>query len=75
MVTADEIAVAYTPPGGWSGEIPPPILAECTEPLVAEAPDLRGLWQAVRVERTARSCLDIRLADTSSVWSSAVIGW
>lgn len=51
MVTADEIAVAYTPPGGWSGEMPPPILAGCTEPLVVGAPDLRGLWEAVRVEQ------------------------
>ena len=29
--------------------MPPPILGGCTEALVDEAPDLRGLWQAVSV--------------------------
>jgi len=43
-VTADEIAVAHTPPGGYGDVMPPPILARCTEPLVDEAPDLRGIW-------------------------------
>lgn len=43
-VTADEIAVAHTPPGGYGDVMPPPILERCTEPLVPEAPDLRGLW-------------------------------
>lgn len=44
-LTADEIPKAYTPECGvdrW----PAPILAGCTEPLPAEAADLRGLWQA-----------------------------
>jgi hypothetical protein len=27
------------------------VLATCTEPLVAGAPDLRGVWKAVRAER------------------------
>jgi hypothetical protein len=49
--TVDDIPVAHTPEGGWKGEMPPPVLAGCTEPLVAGAPDLRGLWRAVRVER------------------------
>jgi len=48
---ADEIPLANTPKGGWRGELPRPILAGCTEPLHPEAPDLRGLWQAVEVER------------------------
>ena len=48
---ADEIAVAYTPEGGWKGEMPPPVLAGCDEPLAQGAPDLRGLWQSVRVEK------------------------
>lgn len=30
--------------------MPPPILAGCDEPLVAGAPDLRGLWRVVDVE-------------------------
>ena len=50
-VTVDEIPVAHTPPGGWRGEMPPPVLAGCDEPLAPDAPDLRGLWKAYRVER------------------------
>lgn len=46
---ADDIPVAYTPAGGWTGEMPAPVLAACTEPLVAGAPDMRGLWQVVSV--------------------------
>lgn len=45
--TVDEIPVAYTPTGGWRGEMPPPVLAGCADPLVAGAPDLRGLWRVV----------------------------
>jgi hypothetical protein len=44
-----DIPVAHTPPGGWSGAMPPPILAGCTEALVEGAPDLRGLWKVVSV--------------------------
>lgn len=47
---ADDIPVAFTPPGGWSGEMPPPILGGCTEPLVDGAPDLRGTWRVVSCE-------------------------
>src|SRR5260221_7168200 len=47
---ADEIPVAYTPPGGYGTEMPPPILGGCTEPLVAGAPDMRGMWRVVSVE-------------------------
>jgi hypothetical protein len=45
LVTADDIPVAHTPGCGWV-EFPPPILETCNEPLVPEAPDLRGLWEA-----------------------------
>lgn len=41
--------MAHTPPGGWTGEIPPPILADCADGLVDGAPDLRGLWRAVSI--------------------------
>lgn len=44
----DDIPVAYTPPGGIT-TFPPPVLAGCTEPLVAGAPDLRGVWRTVEV--------------------------
>jgi hypothetical protein len=48
--SADAIPVAHTPPGGYGENMPPPILAGCTEPLVDGAPDLRGLWRSVAVE-------------------------
>src|SRR4051794_31253515 len=51
MVTVDEIPTAHTPPGGYHGEMPAPVLAECDEPLVDGAPDLRGVWKVVHVER------------------------
>jgi hypothetical protein len=47
---ADEIEVAHTPPGGYGAEMPPPVLAGCDEPLVAGAPDMRGMWRVVSVE-------------------------
>ncbi|MHB8464556.1 MAG: lipocalin/fatty acid-binding family protein [Acidimicrobiales bacterium] len=46
---ADEIAVAHTPPGGYGDDMPPPLLSGCTEPLVAGAPDMRGVWRVVSV--------------------------
>jgi hypothetical protein len=47
--SVDDIAVAHTPPGGWSSW-PPPVLAGCLTPLAAGAPDLRGLWRVAQVE-------------------------
>jgi hypothetical protein len=41
------IPKAFTPPGGYGAEMPPPILAGCTDPLVPGAPDLRGTWRVV----------------------------
>src|SRR4051794_37849125 len=49
-MTVDEIPVAHTPAGGYGTEMPAPILDGCDEPLVAEAPDMRGLWRAIAVE-------------------------
>ncbi|UCE84756.1 MAG: hypothetical protein JSU66_10365 [Deltaproteobacteria bacterium] len=43
LIAADDIPVAHTPGCGYE-EFPPPVLAACNEPLVAGAPDLRGLW-------------------------------
>ena len=40
---ADAIPVAHTPPGGYGDEMPPPVLAECTEPLVDDAPPASDL--------------------------------
>ena len=47
-VMADDIPVAHTPPGYWKN-MPPPILATCTEPLTKEAIDMRGMWQIIEV--------------------------
>ena len=55
---AHEIPVAHTPEGGWHGEIPPPILAGCTEPLAPDAPDLRGTWKAYKVEQPGKQLHD-----------------
>lgn len=48
----DEIPVAHTPSGGWSGAFPEPVLAGCTDPIADGAPDMRGMWTVaeVRVE-------------------------
>lgn len=45
-----DIPVAQTPRGGFGKRFPAPVLAGCKEPLVAGAPDLRGLWRVMRVE-------------------------
>jgi hypothetical protein len=50
MTLAADIAVVYTPAGGYGDKMPPPILAGCNEPLSDGAPDLRGLWQVVGPE-------------------------
>ncbi len=53
-LTADEIPIAYTPGcEGWT-EWPLPVLAECTAPLPAGAPDLRGLWLDDNTEHLER---------------------
>ena len=50
MVFAREIPVANTPLGGYGEDLPAPVLAGCSEPLVEGAPDLRGVWQVTEVE-------------------------
>jgi hypothetical protein len=47
--SAAEIPVANTPPGGYGDTVPAPILAGCREPLIANAPDLRGVWRVIDV--------------------------
>jgi hypothetical protein len=51
VVSAGDIPVAHTPPGGYRDRFPAPVLARCTEPLAPGAPDLRGLWRTVRAEQ------------------------
>jgi hypothetical protein len=48
--TSQTIPVAHTPPGGYGADMPPPVLAGCTDPLSPGAPDLRGLWRVVAVD-------------------------
>lgn len=50
-VMAGDIPIAHTPiqPGGYGRTFPEPVLKTCTEPLVAGAPDLRGIWRLVDV--------------------------
>lgn len=50
MTGVRDIPTAHTPPGGYGTEMPPPVLAGCTDPLVAGAPDLRGTWKVVSGE-------------------------
>ncbi|HTL86748.1 MAG TPA: hypothetical protein VL856_16305 [Acidimicrobiia bacterium] len=55
---ADDIPIAYTPPGGYGDAVPPAVLTECTEPLVAGAPDLRGVWKVVEVRSDDGNVID-----------------
>ena len=48
--SVDDIPIAHTPPGGYGDTFPEPVLADCSDALVAGAPDLRGLWQVVEVQ-------------------------
>lgn len=54
-VTAGDIPVAHTPPGGYRDQFPKPVLAACTEPVVEDAPDLRGLWRTLRAVQAEES--------------------
>lgn len=63
MTGVYDIPTAYTPPGGYGSEMPPPILAGCDEPLVDGAPDLRGLWKVVSGESNGEP-----LAPDSPTW-------
>src|SRR5256885_892933 len=47
-------SIVEAPAGGGHGEMPPPILADCTEPLAPDAPDLRGMWKAYKVEQAGK---------------------
>jgi len=60
MTGATTIPVAHTPAGGWSGEMPLPVLAGCTDAIAPGLPDLRGLWQAFAVEVDGQPIDDVR---------------
>ena len=47
--------MAHTPPGGYKDRFPEPVLATCTDPLVAGAPDLRGVWRTLRAVQAEES--------------------
>ena len=44
-----EIPKAFTPTGGYGTEMPAPVLADCTDALAINVPDLRGLWRSIDV--------------------------
>ncbi len=47
MTRVREIPTAHTPAGGYGADVPPPVLADCRDPLAEGAPDLRGTWTVV----------------------------
>jgi hypothetical protein len=53
-----------TAPGGYGTEMPPPVLAGCTEALPADAPDLRGTWTVVDARTD-----DAPLAADHAIWA------
>ena len=57
---ARDIPVGHTPEGGWRGEMPPPVLAGCDEPIAEGLPDLRGTWRAVAVTVDGVAVDDLR---------------
>ena len=59
-IPAASIPTAHTPPGGWRGEMPPPVLAGCDEPIAPGLPDLRGTWRAFAVEQEGQPHDDLR---------------
>jgi hypothetical protein len=71
-VSADQIPVAHTPAGGYKDRFPDPVLAACTEPLAAGAPDLRGVWRTLRAEQAERS--SSRRLSIAKYWFWSAIG-
>lgn len=63
-VFAADIPVAHTPAGGYGATFPAPVLAACTEPLAAGAPDLRGIWRTLYAERGGK-----RAAPDDRIWT------
>lgn len=49
MTIARAIPTAHTPSGGYGTQMPPPVLAGCTEPITPGLPDLRGTWRTAEV--------------------------
>jgi len=64
MSSVRDIPTAHTPPGGYGTEMPPPVLAECSDPLAPGAPDLRGIWRVIEAESDGAA-----LPDHHPVWS------
>lgn len=47
MPSAADIPTAKTPSGGYGSNMPPAVLALCSDPLAKDVPDLRGLWKVI----------------------------
>jgi hypothetical protein len=63
MTSRHDIPTAHTPPGGYGDTMPPPILDGCSDPLHADAPDLRGVWKV-----TDARADDNVLPDEHPIW-------
>jgi hypothetical protein len=74
-VFARDIPVAHTPPGGYGDVFPAPVLAACTEPLVAGAPDLRGLWRTLRAEQVEASSSRMLSIFKVLFWKTLGVEW
>jgi len=59
-MSVESIPVAHTPPGGWSGTFPEPLLSGCTDPIIEDAPDMRGIWRVATCWSRANRFLGIR---------------
>ncbi len=58
-----DIPKASTPTGGYGAEMPPAILADCTDPLIDGAPDLRGTWRVIDAQSDG-----VSLPDGHPIW-------
>eukprot|EP01065_Artemidia_motanka_P000679 TRINITY_DN10307_c0_g1_i1.p2 TRINITY_DN10307_c0_g1~~TRINITY_DN10307_c0_g1_i1.p2 ORF type:complete len:203 (+),score=56.68 TRINITY_DN10307_c0_g1_i1:57-611(+) len=80
-VPSEHIPVAHTPSSGGPlkggcgyNTLPPPVLANCTDPLKAGVPDLRGSWQGPGLSGTAQHWERVeQCGDRVTVTSSCVI--
>jgi hypothetical protein len=58
VTAVGDIPTAFTPPGGYGADVPPPVLSRCTDPVAEGVPDLRGTWRVIDVEVDGRPAPD-----------------
>jgi hypothetical protein len=69
---AADIPMVRTPAGRWH-EWPPLVLVGCDEPLVAGAPDIRGVWQAYKGPMTGHIERNEQAGDRVVITAGGVI--